>query len=213
MLINTSRGGLIDHTAAWEALQQDRIGGLALDVFDPGTPGPVRPSLCRSPGHRDTTRGISVARIGRRTETPHRSPDRRRPVWTDARTRGQPRDLRAPLLPTVPRGSPRSAHWALRPPADGRLFPGRSFGSFASIPRIVTTSCFCCSIRSPDPAFTKLKVDVPVPVGPSWHTVVFVDGHVSEGISPLQRHRSGTTDQFDVRAWADLWPRFQKRPT
>ncbi|HAA61006.1 MAG TPA: C-terminal binding protein [Planctomycetaceae bacterium] len=38
VLINTSRGGLIDHTAAWEALQQDRIGGLALDVFDPEPP-------------------------------------------------------------------------------------------------------------------------------------------------------------------------------
>ena len=38
VLITTSRGGLIDHAAAWEALQRDRIGGLALDVFDPEPP-------------------------------------------------------------------------------------------------------------------------------------------------------------------------------
>ena len=38
VLINTSRGGLIDHAAAWEALQRDTLGGLALDVFDPEPP-------------------------------------------------------------------------------------------------------------------------------------------------------------------------------
>jgi len=38
VLINTSRGGLIDHDAAWTALQNDAIGGLALDVFDPEPP-------------------------------------------------------------------------------------------------------------------------------------------------------------------------------
>ncbi len=38
VLINTSRGGLVDHDAAWQALQQQQIGGLALDVFDPEPP-------------------------------------------------------------------------------------------------------------------------------------------------------------------------------
>ena len=38
VLINTSRGGLIDHHAAWQALQQDQLGGLAMDVFDPEPP-------------------------------------------------------------------------------------------------------------------------------------------------------------------------------
>jgi D-3-phosphoglycerate dehydrogenase len=38
VLINTSRGGLIDHAATWEALQRDALGGLALDVFDPEPP-------------------------------------------------------------------------------------------------------------------------------------------------------------------------------
>ncbi|MFP6768613.1 MAG: C-terminal binding protein [Planctomycetaceae bacterium] len=38
VLINTSRGGLIDHAAVWDALRTDRLGGLALDVFDPEPP-------------------------------------------------------------------------------------------------------------------------------------------------------------------------------
>ena len=38
IVINTSRGGLVDHDAAWHALDQKQIGGLALDVFDPEPP-------------------------------------------------------------------------------------------------------------------------------------------------------------------------------
>lgn len=42
-LINTSRGGLIDHTALWAALQAGEIAGAALDVFDPEPPDLSQP--------------------------------------------------------------------------------------------------------------------------------------------------------------------------
>jgi D-3-phosphoglycerate dehydrogenase len=42
-LINTSRGGLIDHTALWSALRQGQIAGAALDVFDPEPPDLSQP--------------------------------------------------------------------------------------------------------------------------------------------------------------------------
>ena len=47
-LINTSRGGLIDHTALWEAVQQGRLAGVGLDVFEPEPPDLQHP-LYRDP--------------------------------------------------------------------------------------------------------------------------------------------------------------------
>lgn len=42
-LINTSRGGLIDHADLWLALQYKLIAGAALDVFDPEPPDLSQP--------------------------------------------------------------------------------------------------------------------------------------------------------------------------
>ena len=48
VLVNCSRGGLIDTDAVWRALTDGRLSGLGLDVFDPEPPG--RHPLYSHPG-------------------------------------------------------------------------------------------------------------------------------------------------------------------
>lgn len=43
LLINTARGGLIDHEAMWHAIQAGQLAGAALDVFDPEPPDLTHP--------------------------------------------------------------------------------------------------------------------------------------------------------------------------
>jgi len=43
LLINTSRGGIIDHRALWDAICNQQIAGAALDVFDPEPPDLTHP--------------------------------------------------------------------------------------------------------------------------------------------------------------------------
>ena len=38
VLVNCSRGGLIDTDAVWQALTGGRLSGVGLDVFDPDRP-------------------------------------------------------------------------------------------------------------------------------------------------------------------------------
>jgi glycerate dehydrogenase len=47
LLINTARGGIVDETALWEAITQERIGGAALDVLEQEPPGASYPLLAQ----------------------------------------------------------------------------------------------------------------------------------------------------------------------
>jgi D-3-phosphoglycerate dehydrogenase / 2-oxoglutarate reductase len=67
VVVNTSRGGVVDEAALIEALADGRIGGAALDVFEE-EPLPVNHPLSRLPnvvlsGHAATFTRLSVQRI------------------------------------------------------------------------------------------------------------------------------------------------------
>jgi phosphoglycerate dehydrogenase-like enzyme len=62
LLINTARGAVLDAGAVAEALRADRLGGAAIDVFDPEPPPEDHPL-------RHAPRCILTPHIGARTRT------------------------------------------------------------------------------------------------------------------------------------------------
>jgi D-3-phosphoglycerate dehydrogenase / 2-oxoglutarate reductase len=73
VLVNCSRGGLIDADAVWRALSGGRLSGVGLDVFDPEPPGPhplfSHPDVVLTPhlmglSHRATAATFTAAARG-----------------------------------------------------------------------------------------------------------------------------------------------------
>ena len=70
LLVDTSRGGVVDHPAVARALVDGRLGGAALDVFPEEPPGPEELALLRTAPHLILTPHVagiteeSGARIG-----------------------------------------------------------------------------------------------------------------------------------------------------
>jgi len=66
VLLNTSRGGLVEHSSLWRAIQDGLIAGAGLDVFDPEPPD------LNQPLYRDchATRCMYLGRVTHRPENP-----------------------------------------------------------------------------------------------------------------------------------------------
>ena len=82
LLVNVSRGALIDTAALIEALKQRRLGGVALDVYEEEERGLLRGSLRAVAGGRraGATPDIPQRRAHRAPGVPHpRGPGRHRP--------------------------------------------------------------------------------------------------------------------------------------
>ena len=65
VLINTSRGGIVDETALAEALRSGKLGGAALDVFEreplpDGSPLATAPNLILTPHIGGVTRESNI---------------------------------------------------------------------------------------------------------------------------------------------------------
>ena len=71
-LINTSRGGLIDHAALFSALNAGQLAGAALDVQDPEPPDLSQPPFNDPRVVVTPARCICLGRIARESPPPHR---------------------------------------------------------------------------------------------------------------------------------------------